>query len=214
MSVGSPGLAEATRWRRLRRRPGDRVAAGLRGRFGALGAAVIVLVCGPPRAGVTAVTDALRDALSGSTSSNPPVCGPGNAPAVVVFVVSAAPAGDPDCLVLDGVLDAVSADRVVGGVQVDAHRAWRDTVVASRSRYPTLSWLGVTAAPQLVNGGSASSSTRCGCGCPSRQRCCRANQSVLNPYHRVARRCAAAPSRHACNSARSSAAGPRNCAAN
>ncbi|MFN8228593.1 MAG: hypothetical protein U0R18_17955 [Mycobacterium sp.] len=123
----------------------------MRGRFGALGAAVIVLVCGPPRAGVTAVADALRDALSGVDVVEPAGLRPGNAPAVVVFVVSAAARlATSDCLVLDGVLDAVSADRVVGVVsKVDAHRAWRDTVVASRSRYPTLSWLGVTAAPQL-----------------------------------------------------------------
>ncbi len=112
---------------------------------------MIVLVCGPPRAGVTAAADALRDALVDVDVVEPAGLRSGSTPAAVVFVISAAARlADSDCLLLDDVLGAVPADRVVGVVsKVDAHRAWRDTVAASGSRYPTLSWVGAAAAPNL-----------------------------------------------------------------
>lgn len=108
-----------------------------------------VLVCGPPRAGVSAVAAAL--AAAGVDVVEPGALRTGVTPVVVVFVISAA--GRPvasDFAVLDRVLGVWAADRVLGVVsKIDAHRRWRDAVAIGLARYPALPWSGVAAAPNL-----------------------------------------------------------------
>lgn len=119
----------------------------------------VVLVCGPPLAGVTAVADALRDGLAGIPALAADLVvesvdlRPGDVAAAVVFVVSAAARlAASDCAMLDDLLDATAAPsgRVIGVVsKIDVHRGWRGAVDASRDRYPALVWVGVAAAPAL-----------------------------------------------------------------
>lgn len=115
----------------------------------------VVLVCGPPLAGVTAVVDALRDAPAdaGHPVVEPVDLRPGDAPVVVVFVVSAAaPPAASDCAILDDLLHAAAApaEQMIGVVsKIDVHRGWRGVIDANRNRYPALPWVGVAAAPVL-----------------------------------------------------------------
>lgn len=118
----------------------------------------VVLVCGPPLAGVTAVADALRAGLTTDPADaysvvEPVDLRPGDSPAMVVFVVSAAaPPAASDRAVLDDLLDAVAgpSEQVIGAVsKTDVHRGWRGVVDANRDRYPALAWVGVAAAPVL-----------------------------------------------------------------
>jgi hypothetical protein len=106
----------------------------------------VVVVGGPPMAGVTSLAAALRerlpdvDVVEGTS---------GQGAAVAVLAVSAvAPPTASDLAVLDTV--AGSAGRVLGAVtKVDAHRCWRDVRDQLAERYPGVTWTGTAAAPHL-----------------------------------------------------------------
>ncbi len=114
----------------------------------------VVLVTGPPRAGVSAVAAGLRQrmpavrVLDGAEA--------GTTPVAVVFVVSAvAPLTESDCVLADAA--AVDAEVVVAVVsKIDDHRGWREVLEAGRAvadrssgRLAGVPWLGVAAAPRL-----------------------------------------------------------------
>lgn len=114
-----------------------------------------VLVTGPARAGVGALVAALRCRLPDRRVVAFPDLPAGTAPAVVVFVVSAAAEPtDSDCALLDAA--AAHTDAVIAVVsKIDLHRQWprildaaRYRVAASHRRYRALPWLAVAAAPR------------------------------------------------------------------
>jgi len=116
----------------------------------------VVLVAGPWLAGVSAVAEALRERLPQHKFVESADLAPGDAPAAVVFVVSAAaPLTPSDCALLDAA--AGSTDVVVGVVsKVDVHHAWRDVIEANREtlaahapRYARVPWVGAAARPDL-----------------------------------------------------------------
>ncbi len=116
----------------------------------------VVLVTGPWLAGSTSVADALRRRLPSHTVVEAADLGPGQAPAVVVFVVSAtAPLTGSDCELLDAA--AADTDTVIPVVsKIDVHRTWREVLDTNRgllaahaSRYRDAAWVGAAAAPQL-----------------------------------------------------------------
>lgn len=115
-----------------------------------------VLVTGPWLAGCTSVARALREHLPDTEVIETEDLGPGEVPAVVVFVVSAsAPATESDRAVLEAA--AAHTDAVVGVVsKIDLHRDWRSVLETNRTafadhgaRYARLPWVGVAAAPDL-----------------------------------------------------------------
>ncbi|CAM3303312.1 hypothetical protein MYCO108962_13330 [Mycobacterium colombiense] len=115
-----------------------------------------VLVTGPWMAGVTAVADALRKRLPQHKFVESTDLEPGEAPTVVVFVVSAAANLTPsDCALLDAATE--HTDAVVGVVsKIDVHLNWRDIVAANRDslgahapRYGRAPWVGAAALPDL-----------------------------------------------------------------
>jgi hypothetical protein len=80
---------------------------------------------------------------------------PGQAPAVVVFVVSAAALlTESDCALLDAA--TAETDAVIGAVsKVDVHQNWkevlagnREVLIAHAPRYTDVQWVGVAAAPE------------------------------------------------------------------
>lgn len=116
----------------------------------------VVAVTGPWLAGTTSLVAALRDRLPDHTFVEADELGQGQAPAAVVFVVSAvAPLTESDCALLE--LATRNTDLVVGVVsKIDAHRNWRDIVAADRAalaerapRYADVPWVGAAAAPGL-----------------------------------------------------------------
>lgn len=116
----------------------------------------VVLVAGPWLAGVSALLAALRQRLPGHALGESADLPPGDAPRVVLFVVSAAaPMTRSDCALLDAV--AAATDAVIGVVsKIDVHRSWwavlgvdRDTLAAHAPRYRQVPWVGVAAAPEL-----------------------------------------------------------------
>ncbi|WP_328350056.1 hypothetical protein OG976_14760 [Mycobacterium sp. NBC_00419] len=116
----------------------------------------VVLVTGPWLAGTTSVTDALREHLPSHTVVESTDLGPGEAPAAVVFVVSAtAPLSASDCELLDAA--AADTDTVIGVVaKIDVHRTWRDVLDTNRAllaahapRYRDIVWVGAAPAPDL-----------------------------------------------------------------
>ncbi|MEZ0365330.1 hypothetical protein ACAG26_16745 [Mycobacterium sp. pUA109] len=115
----------------------------------------VVLVTGPWLAGVTGVAAALRDRLPDLVFVESTELAPGEAPAAVVFVVSAAAAlTASDCALLDAAV--VHTDPVVCAVsKIDVHRGWSDMLAGARDmlaghapRYRHVPWVGVAAAPQ------------------------------------------------------------------
>jgi hypothetical protein len=113
-----------------------------------------VLICGPARAGAGSVAVALRRLRPELEVVEPADLAAGQAPAAVVFVVSAAAQlTGSDCALLDTA--AAHTDVVVAVVtKTDAHRDWRDTLAADRvqlkahrDRYRDTPWVGVAAAP-------------------------------------------------------------------
>ena len=99
---------------------------------------------------------ALRDRLPEHTFVEADELGPADAPAAVVFMVSAiAPMTESDCALID--FAAKYTDLVVGVVsKIDAHRNWREVLAADRAllaprapRYAHVQWVGVAAAPDL-----------------------------------------------------------------
>ena len=116
----------------------------------------VVLVTGPWLAGATAVIAALRDRLPEHEFVETEDIRPADAPAAVVFVVSAvAPIAESDCALVD--LAAAHTDLVIGVVtKIDVHRNWRDVLAQDSSRlaahaerYRDVPWVGVAAAPDL-----------------------------------------------------------------
>ncbi|MCV7344751.1 hypothetical protein [Mycolicibacterium rhodesiae] len=116
----------------------------------------VVLVAGPWLAGTSSVVIALRDRLPEHTVVEADELAAGQAPAAVVFVVSAtAPLTESDCALLDSV--AADTDVVIGVVaKIDVHRTWREVLDADRAllaqrapRYRDVPWVGAAAAPDL-----------------------------------------------------------------
>jgi hypothetical protein len=116
----------------------------------------VVLVTGPWMSGVSAVVAALRERLPQHKFVESTDLGPGDAPAAVVFVVSAAAQlTGSDCALLDAA--AEHTDVVVGVVsKIDVHLNWRDLVAANRDvlaahapRYGQVPWVGAAALPDL-----------------------------------------------------------------
>ncbi|WP_233209345.1 hypothetical protein [Mycobacterium sp. ENV421] len=116
----------------------------------------VVLVAGPWLSGTSSVVTALRERLPDHTVVEADELAAGQAPAAVVFVVSAtAPITESDC----ALLDAVAADTaaVIGVVaKIDVHRTWRDVLDADRAllaqrapRYRDMPWVGTAAVPDL-----------------------------------------------------------------
>ncbi|WP_396917484.1 hypothetical protein [Mycolicibacterium sp.] len=136
----------------------DAVVAAIDPRLTAPGIEVrdVVLVVGPWLAGATSVLAALRELMPGHTFIESTDLRAGEAPAAVVFVVSAAaPVTESDCALID--LAAAHTDLVVGVLsKIDAHRNWREVrdadaaILAERAtRYERMPWVGVAAAPDL-----------------------------------------------------------------
>jgi hypothetical protein len=74
--------------------------------------------------------------------------GPGERPAAVVFVVSAAaPMTDSDVEFLEAAADPAAAVAVVS--KIDVHRTWPKVLQANRTRCPQVAWEPVAAAPQI-----------------------------------------------------------------
>ncbi|WP_431234637.1 hypothetical protein ACQ856_08865 [Mycolicibacterium psychrotolerans] len=116
----------------------------------------VVLVAGPWLAGTSSVVTALRERLPEHTVVEADELAAGQAPAAVVFVVSAtAPLTESDCALLDFV--TADTDAVIGVVaKIDVHRTWRDVLDADRAllaqrapRYRDMPWVGAAAAPDL-----------------------------------------------------------------
>jgi hypothetical protein len=114
----------------------------------------VVLVTGPWLSGVSSVVKALTKRLPKRTFVESTDLAAGEAPTIVVFVVSAAAAlTESDCLLLDAA--TADTDVVIGAVsKIDVHRNWRDLLAANREvlaahapRYRDVPWVGVAAAP-------------------------------------------------------------------
>lgn len=115
-----------------------------------------VLVAGPWLAGSTSVMAALRERMPQTTFVESTELVAGEAPAAVLFVVSAAaPITESDCALVD--LATRYTDLVIGVVsKIDAHRDWRAVCDADAkilgerdARYERMPWVGVAAAPDL-----------------------------------------------------------------
>ncbi|MBN3511811.1 hypothetical protein JYB55_23555 [Mycolicibacterium septicum] len=115
-----------------------------------------VLVAGPWLAGSTSVMAALRERMPQTAFVESTELVAGEAPAAVVFVVSAAsPLTESDCALVD--LASRYTDLVIGVVsKIDAYRDWRDVrdadaeILSERdARYARMPWVGVAAAPDL-----------------------------------------------------------------
>ena len=116
----------------------------------------VVLVTGPWLAGTSSLIAALRDRMPDHTFVEADEIGAAEAPAAVVFVVSAiVPITESDCALID--LATNNTDLIVGVVsKIDAHRNWRDVLAADRAllaarapRYQHVQWVGAAAAPDL-----------------------------------------------------------------
>jgi hypothetical protein len=114
-----------------------------------------VLVTGPWLSGVTGVVAALTERLPEQRFVESTEVAPGEAPALVVFVVSAAAAlTESDCALLDAAIAETNA--VIGVVsKIDVHRNWDEVLAANRAvlaarapRYQDVPWVGVAAAPE------------------------------------------------------------------
>ena len=116
----------------------------------------VVLVTGPWLAGATSLIAALRGRLPEHEFVEADQVGAAEAPAAVVFVVSAvAPLTESDCALID--FATRHTDLMIGAVsKIDVHRGWRDVLEEDRSRLAAHSprfrdtpWVGVAAAPDL-----------------------------------------------------------------
>jgi hypothetical protein len=114
-----------------------------------------VMVAGPWLAGVTGVVAALSERLPKQKFVESADLEGGEAPAAVVFVVSAAATlTESDCALLDAA--AAETDAVIGVVsKVDVHRNWEEVLAGDREvlgsharRYRDVPWVGVAAAPE------------------------------------------------------------------
>jgi hypothetical protein len=115
-----------------------------------------VLVTGPWLSGVTGVVAALTERLPELRFVEATELETGEAPAVVVFVVSAAAVlTESDCALLDAAM--AETDAVIGVVsKIDVYENWaevlsadRDVLAAHAPRYRDAPWVGAAAAPEL-----------------------------------------------------------------
>ena len=115
----------------------------------------VVVVTGPWLSGVSAVASALADRFSAWPVVEAAELLPGEVPAAVVFVVSAAAAlTESDCALLDAA--AAHTDAVIGVVsKIDVHRQWpemqqaaRETLADFAPRYREVAWVAAAAAPE------------------------------------------------------------------
>ena len=92
-----------------------------------------MLVTGPWLAGTSSLIAALRDRMPEHTFVEADEIGAAEAPAAVVFVVSAiVPMTESDCALID--LATNNTDLIVGVVsKIDAHRNWREVLAADRA---------------------------------------------------------------------------------
>lgn len=116
----------------------------------------VVLVAGPPSAGVTSTVGELQRRLPGWRFVETGDIGVGADPVAVVFVMSAvAPVTESDCALAD--LVTANTDAVVAVVsKVDDHRDWRGVLAENRERlagrvprFGSVPWIGAAAAPRL-----------------------------------------------------------------
>jgi hypothetical protein len=116
----------------------------------------VVLVTGPWLAGATRLIAALQERLPEHEFVETEDLAPTEAPAAVVFAVSAvAPITESDCALVD--IAAQHTDLVIGAVsKIDVHRGWRDVLAEDRTRltahdgrYRDVAWVGVAGAPDL-----------------------------------------------------------------
>ncbi|MGB0970087.1 MAG: hypothetical protein ACPGVG_03870 [Mycobacterium sp.] len=116
----------------------------------------VVLVAGPPSAGVTSLIEQLRRRIPGHSFLEARDVDASVVPAAVVFVVSAvAPVTASDCALADRV--AARSDVVVAAVsKVDDHRDWRGVLALNRERlaacaerFRQVPWVAAAAAPRL-----------------------------------------------------------------
>ena len=113
----------------------------------------VILVIGPALSGATSVADALRQRRGGYRVVES--LGPGERPAAVVFVVSAAaPMTQSGISLLNALLNAAAAstDAVVAAVaKIDVHRGWPQVLEENRTLAAShaLSWVGVAADPHI-----------------------------------------------------------------
>jgi hypothetical protein len=114
-----------------------------------------VMVTGPWLAGVTGVVAALSERLPKQKFVESTDLEAGEAPTLVVFVVSAAAAlTESDCALLDASM--VETDAVIGAVsKIDVHRNWEEVLAGNRevlgshaARYRDVPWVAVAAAPE------------------------------------------------------------------
>ncbi|MGH3596665.1 MAG: hypothetical protein ACRDUT_11960 [Mycobacterium sp.] len=134
----------------------DALVAAIGARLGApvIQRREVVLVTGPWLAGVSGVVAALRERLPECAFVESTELAAGEAPTVVVFVVSAAAAlTESDCALLD---TATANTDVVTGVvsKIDVHRNWRDVLTTDRDvlaeyapRYRHVAWVAAAAMP-------------------------------------------------------------------
>jgi hypothetical protein len=115
-----------------------------------------VLVTGPWLSGVTGVAAALAERLPEQRFVESTELAAGEAPAVVVFVVSAAAVlTESDCALLDSA--TAETDAVIGVVsKIDVYDNWGEVLSADRGvlaahapRYRDTPWVGAAAAPEL-----------------------------------------------------------------
>jgi hypothetical protein len=115
----------------------------------------VVLVTGSWLAGVSSVVAALRERLPEHQFAEPTGLAAGEAPAAVVFVVSAAGMlTESDCTLLDAA--TADTDVVIGVVsKIDVHRNWRDVLATDREalaahapRYRHVPWIAAAAMPE------------------------------------------------------------------
>ncbi|MGE2736198.1 hypothetical protein [Mycolicibacterium vaccae] len=112
----------------------------------------VVVVTGPPAAGSGAVLARLQDRLPAHRFVAPGELADGEAPVLVVFVVSGvAPVTESDCAVAHRWTRHTAA--LVGVVaKIDDHRAWRAVLAADRAALADLGeagWVGAAAAPRV-----------------------------------------------------------------
>ena len=126
-----------------------------------------VMVTGPWLAGVTSVVAALRERLPKQKFVESADLEAGEAPTVVVFVVSAAAAlTESDCALLDASM--AETDAVIGAVsKIDVHRNWEAVLAGNREVLgrtlrvtATRRGSGSPRRPNPVNRGSTISSPR------------------------------------------------------
>ncbi len=116
----------------------------------------MVLVAGPPSAGVTSIAGELQRRLPEWRFVETGDIDVGADPVAVVFVMSAvAPVTESDCALAD--LVTAKTDAVIAVVsKVDDHRDWRGVLAENRERlagrvprFGSVPWIGAAAAPRL-----------------------------------------------------------------